>query len=86
MSRLALRLEHNGLVERERVPQGRRQWQLRLTPLGHRLVPILECLAKEADAAFFGCMPADDREQLARALKLAALRCRLRPVPFDWDG
>jgi DNA-binding MarR family transcriptional regulator len=83
MSRLVQRLATKYLVERSRVPNGKRQWQLCLTSVGRALVPTLEELVRENDAEYFGYLTAFEREQLTAMLKRVARRHRLKPMPLE---
>jgi DNA-binding MarR family transcriptional regulator len=83
MSRLVERLEAKHMLERSRVPRGKRQWQLSLTSVGRALVPSLEQLARDNDAEFLGSLSSAEREQLTTVLRRVARRHRLKPIPLD---
>jgi DNA-binding MarR family transcriptional regulator len=83
IARLVDRLDAKFLVERSRVPFGRRQWQLSLTSVGRALVPTLEEVVRENDAEFFGYLTGAEREQLTAMLKRVARRHRLKPMPLE---
>lgn len=68
-SRLVDRLVDKGLVVRQVDPTSRRRVPLALTPAARKLVPVLVDLADENDAAYFGSLSPDQRDQLVALLQ-----------------
>ena len=61
----------------------KRRQLLALTDAGSRLIPDLTALADANDAAFFGDLPAADRQVMERVLTGIADRHHLTTVPSD---
>jgi DNA-binding MarR family transcriptional regulator len=69
VSRLVDRLAAKGLMTRHADPASRRSLRLSLTGAGRGLVPVLIRIANDNDAAYFGVLPAREREALVRLLR-----------------
>ena len=81
ISKLADRLIGKALVERRADPVDGRAQILSLTAAGRALVPRLAALADVNDAAFFGTLSPEDRNDLERLLKKIVSDRRLTDVP-----
>lgn len=83
VSKLLMRLEAKGLVERTVVAIDRRNHTLVLTPQALLLVPRLARLADENDAAFFGHLPEDVLTTLRETLQALVTHHHLREIPTE---
>ncbi|MBS0332044.1 MAG: winged helix-turn-helix transcriptional regulator [Proteobacteria bacterium] len=83
VTKLADKLIAKGLVHRQASPEDGRAQTLALTPAGRALTPGLAALADANDAAFFGALPAADRETLERLLRQIVEQSRLPAIPID---
>ena len=81
ISKLADRLIGKALVERRADPVDGRAQILSLTAAGRALVPRLAALADGNDAAFFGTLSPEDRNDLERLLRKIVSDRRLTDVP-----
>ena len=81
ISRLAVRLEAKGLIDREKSLSDRRTQMLTLTGLGRAVVPVLAALADETDARNFGDAGLAWREKIEQVMKWIVRRDRLRFIP-----
>lgn len=81
ISKLADRLIGKALVERRADPVDGRAQILSLTAAGRALVPRLAALADVNDAAFFGTLSPEDRNDLDRLLKKIVSDRKLTDVP-----
>lgn len=81
ISKLADRLLAKALIERRAGSGDARGQLLALSPQGRHLVPQLAALADANDAAFFGCLGAGERAQLASALKKIVEKRGLKGSP-----
>ena len=81
ISKLADRLIGKALVERRADPVDGRAQILSLTGAGRALVPRLAALADVNDAAFFGTLSPEDRNDLDRLLKKIVSDRKLTDVP-----
>ena len=63
-------LERQGFVERQRNPEDRRAYSLRVTERGQRVLRQAAEAAEQAEAAFLTPLPARDRGALKDALRL----------------
>jgi DNA-binding MarR family transcriptional regulator len=100
ISRLAVRLEAKGLIDREKSLSDRRTLILRLTDLGRALLPPLTGLADKTNARHFALAGEAAWETIEKVMKwnvhrhryrfVPADRCRMRKYPYlhlgiDWD-
>lgn len=83
VSKIAKRLEDAGLLKRTDAPEDSRTWRLQLTPAGAALVPKLASLADANDAAFFGHLEPQVREQLVAMLQHIVKLRGLSAVPTE---
>lgn len=83
ISKILVRLEAKGLIERSAVEHDRLAQRLGLTTAGRKLVPKLAKLADENDETFFGHMPEHARTQLIETMVEIVRAHRLREVPVD---
>ena len=81
ISKLADRLIGKALVERRADPVDGRAQILSLTAAGRVLVPRLAALADVNDAAFFGTLSPEDRNDLERLLRKIVMDRKLTDVP-----
>ena len=81
ISKLADRLIGKALVERRADPVDGRAQILSLTAAGRALVPRLAALADVNDAAFFGTLSPEDRNDLERLLRKIVSDRKLTDVP-----
>ena len=81
ISKLADRLIGKALVERRADPVDGRAQILSLTAAGRALVPRLAALADVNDAAFFGTLSPEDRNDLERLLRKIVMDRKLTDVP-----
>ena len=81
ISKLADRLIGKALVERRADPVDGRAQILSLTAAGRALVPRLAALADVNDAAFFGTLSPEDRNDLERLLRKIVRDRKLTDVP-----
>ena len=81
ISKLADRLIGKALVERRADPVDGRAQILSLTAAGKALVPRLAALADVNDAAFFGTLSPEDRNDLERLLRKIVSDRKLTDVP-----
>ena len=81
ISKLADRLIGKALVERRADPVDGRAQILSLTAAGRVLVPRLAALADVNDAAFFGTLSPEDRNDLERLLRKIVRDRKLTDVP-----
>ena len=81
ISKLADRLIGKALVERRSDPVDGRAQILSLTAAGRALVPRLAALADVNDAAFFGTLSPEDRNDLDRLLRKIVRDRKLTDVP-----
>ena len=81
ISKLADRLIGKALVERRADPVDGRAQILSLTGAGRALVPRLAALADVNDAAFFGTLSPEDRNDLERLLRKIVMDRKLTDVP-----
>jgi len=81
ISKLADRLNGKALVERRADPVDGRAQILSLTAAGRVLVPRLAALADVNDAAFFGTLSPEDRNDLERLLRKIVMDRKLTDVP-----
>ena len=81
ISKLADRLIGKALVERRADPVDGRAQILSLTAAGRVLVPRLAALADVNDAAFFGTLSPENRNDLERLLRKIVSDRRLTDVP-----
>jgi DNA-binding MarR family transcriptional regulator len=81
LSRLAMRLEIKGLVNREKSVSDRRALILTLTGYGHFLMPYLAAAADETNARNFGGAGDAPREIIEKVMKWIVYRGRFRFVP-----
>ena len=81
ISKLADRLIGKALVERRADPVDGRAQILSLTAAGRALVPRLADLADVNDAAFFGTLSPEDRNDLERLLRKIVSDRKLTDVP-----
>ena len=81
ISKLADRLIGKALVERRADPVDGRAQILSLTAAGRVLVPRLAALADVNDAAFFGTLSPEDRNDLERLLRKIVSDRKLTDVP-----
>ena len=81
ISKLAERLIGKALVERRADPIDGRAQILSLTEAGRTLVPRLAALADVNDAAFFGTLSPEDRNDLERLLRKIVSDRKLTDVP-----
>ena len=81
ISKLAERLIGKALVERRADPVDGRAQILSLTAAGRVLVPRLAALADVNDAAFFGTLSPEDRNDLERLLRKIVMDRKLTDVP-----
>jgi DNA-binding MarR family transcriptional regulator len=81
ISKLADRLNGKALVERRADPIDGRAQILSLTAAGRALVPRLAALADVNDAAFFGTLSPEDRNDLERLLRKIVSDRKLTDVP-----
>ena len=81
ISKLADRLIGKALVERRADPVDGRAQILSLTEAGRALVPRLAALADVNDAAFFGTLSPEDRNDLERLLRKIVSDRKLTDVP-----
>ena len=81
ISKLADRLNGKALVERRADPVDGRAQILSLTAAGRVLVPRLAALADVNDAAFFGTLSPEDRNDLERLLRKIVSDRKLTDVP-----
>ena len=81
ISKLADRLIGKALVERRADPVDGRAQFLSLTAAGRVLVPRLAALADVNDAAFFGTISPEDRNDLDRLLRKIVMDRKLTDVP-----
>ena len=81
ISKLAERLIGKALVERRADPVDGRAQILSLTAAGRALVPRLAALADVNDAAFFGTLSPEDRNDLERLLRKIVMDRKLTDVP-----
>ena len=81
ISKLADRLNGKALVERRADPVDGRAQILSLTAAGRALVPRLAALADVNDAAFFGTLSPEDRNDLERLLRKIVSDRKLTDVP-----
>jgi DNA-binding MarR family transcriptional regulator len=100
LSRLAMRLEIKGLLNRTKTLSDRRALLVRLTGAGRALVGYLAAAADETNARNFHRAGVAWREAIERVMKWIVRRDRLRFVPpaqcqiipellrlnFDWDA
>lgn len=82
ISRLAWRLENNGLIKRTQDPNDRRLYSIELTPKGFTLVPKLAKIADENDAFFFSHLSKGQSEQIMKILKDMVTRFGFNRIPF----
>jgi DNA-binding MarR family transcriptional regulator len=91
ISRLAMRLEIKGLINREKSVSDRRALILTLTGYGRVLVPYLAAVADKTDARNFGVVGDAPRETIEKVMKWIVYRgrCRIvhqrRYMDPDWD-
>lgn len=83
VTKLADRLIAKGLVHRQANSEDGRSQTLALTPAGRASTPSLAALADANDTAFFGALPAADRETLERLLRRIVEQSRLPAMPMD---
>lgn len=83
VTKLVDRLEARKLVVREIDEYDRRYQQLAITAKGRALVPVLAALADDNDAAFFGHLRRQQREQVIELMKEIVARLGLRSMPVD---
>ncbi|ORE90483.1 MarR family transcriptional regulator [Aurantimonas sp. 22II-16-19i] len=83
ISKLADRLIEKALAERQANPGDRRAHRLALTAAGRAIVPRLAALADDNDAAFFGALAPDERQQLEALLRKIVRDRALTGVPID---
>ena len=81
ISKLADRLIGKALVERRADPVDGRAQILSLTAAGRALVPRLAALADVNDAAFFGTLSPENRNDLERLLRKIVSDRKLTDVP-----
>jgi DNA-binding MarR family transcriptional regulator len=81
ISRLAMRLEIKGLINREKSGSDRRALILTLTGYGRALVAYLAAVADETDARNFGAAGQAYRDSIERVMKWIVRRDRFRFVP-----
>jgi DNA-binding MarR family transcriptional regulator len=85
ISKLAVRLEAKGLLNRHKSLSDRRAQMLTLTESGRALVPILAALADQVDARNFGTGDFVPRETIGQVMKWIVRRNRFRFVPPAQD-
>jgi len=83
ITKLVDRLERRKLVTRQIDEHDRRYQPLAITAKGRALVPMLAALADDNDAAFFGHMRREQREQVIDLMKEVVARLGLRGLPVD---
>jgi DNA-binding MarR family transcriptional regulator len=76
-------LEAGGEVVRERSPDDRRSYALRITPAGRRTVKGLTAIATSADGVFAALLSAEEHARLVTLLKLVVLPHFDPPAPAD---
>jgi len=69
LSRMMERLLDKELVTRTESAADRRAMQLKLSPAGRRLVPLLAAAADENDLHFFKSLPSARRQQFLQTVK-----------------
>lgn len=69
MSRMIERLVRKHLLTRADAANDRRTLELRLTPAGRRLVPLLAREADRNDQAFFKPLPPQQRREMLRSIQ-----------------
>lgn len=82
ISKLADRLVEKDLVVREAKADSKRGQTLMLKPAARQLVPRLAALADQNDAAFFGALGQEERNQLEQMLRRIARERHLGDIPI----
>ena len=83
VSKLVDRLVAKRLVRCRAEKKDRRFQTIRLTPAGSRMVPLLAALADENDRAFFGHLPAAQRDALKALLADLVERHGMHGTPIE---
>jgi DNA-binding MarR family transcriptional regulator len=81
VSRLAVRLEAKGLINREKSVADRRALTLRVTDMGRALLPVLAAAADKTNARNFVGVGDAPLETVERVIKWIVYRRRFRFVP-----
>lgn len=68
LSELLAKLEHNGLITRDREERDKRSHVITITESGRAAVADYEKERSEGEEAFFACLTAEERQQLASIL------------------
>jgi DNA-binding MarR family transcriptional regulator len=81
LSRLAVRLEAKGLIDREKSLSDRRALVLTLTGVGRAVVHFLAAIADQVNARTFGATEGAPHEIIEKVMKWIVYRSRFRFVP-----
>jgi len=82
-SKILVRLEEKGLVERSYADESAKTQVLTLTKKGQQLVPQLAVLADENDEFYFGHLSPEVRENLVKLLRDLVSAHQLKQIPVN---
>ncbi len=83
VSKILVKLEAKGLIDRITQPEDKRSQGLSLTSEGRQILPELAKLADENDAYFFGCLDAQEKTQLRNLLQKLVQKHQWYDLPLD---